>query len=200
MIKIVQTVLLTLSLAIILSCKEQGNVEKKTESAEQQTTPSYQELGLNYALSAKAVLGKNLVGAIKAKGAEHAVGFCSAKAIPLTDSVALALNVQIKRVSDKPRNPENKANGSQLKFIMAGKQLLAQGKIIKPQLQEHDGKMIGYYPIVTNSMCLQCHGLPNDQITQATQKKLDDLYPLDMAKGYAENELRGIWVIEMDKK
>jgi Protein of unknown function (DUF3365) len=198
MTKTMQTVfLLALTLTLFLGCKEKNNGDNKVEL---ESGPVYQERGLNYALSAKAVLGKNLIGAIKAKGTKNAVGFCNEKAFHLTDSVAVALNVHIKRVSDKPRNPKNMANKSQLDFIKAGKQLLAQGQKITPQLQELDGKIVGYYPIVTNAMCLQCHGKPDDQINKATQEKLANLYPKDKAKGYAENELRGIWVIEMDKE
>ena len=67
-------------------------------------------------------------------------------------------------------------------------------------VQEIYDKMVGYYPIETNKMCLQCHGLPNTQILPATLTKLKHLYPTDKAIGYGENELRGIWVIEMNKK
>jgi hypothetical protein len=49
-------------------------------------------------------------------------------------------------------------------------------------------------------MCLQCHGIPNNQILPTTLSKIKELYPTDKATGYGENELRGIWVIEMDKK
>lgn len=161
---------------------------------------SYEEIGQNYAMSTKSVLGKNLKGAIKSKGTENAVEFCNERAYPLTDSMAIALNTKIKRVSDKPRNPLNAANGSELKYIDACKQILVTGKKIKPQVQEINGKMVGYYPIVTNKMCMQCHGVPNTQIKPATLEKLYSLYPKDMAKGYAENQLRGIWVVEMDKK
>ena len=161
---------------------------------------SYAELGKRYAISTKSMLGKNLKGAIKSKGTENAVEFCYERAYPLTDSMAIALNAKIKRVSDKPRNPINVANESELKYIVFGKPILANGGKIKPQVQEMGGRMVGYYPIVTNKMCLQCHGEPMAQIRPETLEKLNFLYPKDMAKGYAENQLRGIWVVEMDKK
>lgn len=161
---------------------------------------SYEELGLKYAMSTKAVLGKNLMGAIKSKGTENALEFCNIKAFLLTDSMANVLKTKIKRVSDKPRNPLNAANESELKYIDVSKQILAKRGKIKPQVQEINGKMVSYYPIITNKMCMQCHGEPNTQIQPATLEKLNSLYPKDMAKGYAENQLRGIWVVEMDKK
>ena len=64
----------------------------------------------------------------------------------------------IKRVSDKPRNPNNQANETELTFIDDLKNTLLNGKKPTPKVVEKDGKMIGYYAIETNKMCLQCHG------------------------------------------
>jgi hypothetical protein len=58
--------------------------------------------------------------------------------------------------------------------------------------------MIVYYPILTNAMCLQCHGKPEEDIKPSTLSKLHMLYPQDKGVGYEENELRGIWVVEME--
>lgn len=60
--------------------------------------------------------------------------------------------------------------------------------------------MIGYYPIETNDMCMKCHGTPEKQITSETLSKIKKLYPTDKAFGYSENEIRGIFVVEMNKK
>ena len=56
-----------------------------------------------------------------------------------------------------------------------------------------------YYPIITNDMCLQCHGKMGSTMTQQTYTKIKSVYAEDKAIGYSENELRGIWVVEMDK-
>ena len=56
-----------------------------------------------------------------------------------------------------------------------------------------------YYPIKTNSMCLQCHGKPNSNIKSNTLNKIKNLYPNDLATGYNENEIRGIWSITFNK-
>ena len=161
---------------------------------------SYSELGKNVAMSTKSILGKNLKNAIQNNGTANAVEFCNERAYQLTDSMSIAFNTKIKRVSDKARNPLNRANKSELKYIDNAKQILAKGGKINAQVQEVNGKMVAYYPIVTNKMCLQCHGQPKTQIQGETLKKLNNLYPKDMAKGYTENEIRGIWMIEMLKK
>lgn len=161
---------------------------------------SYEELGLKYAMNTKAVLGKNLIVAIKNKGTEEAVAFCNTRAFNIVDSAGVALNTNIKRVSDFPRNAANKASSEELNYIKKSKNLIENGKKVMPVVQEINNKMVGYYPIVTNQMCLQCHGMPNTQILPTTLSKIKELYPTDKATGYGENELRGIWVIEMDKK
>lgn len=157
------------------------------------------ELGKHYAMQTKSTLGKNLKGAIKKKGVDEALSFCNTKAIHLTDSVALSLNVKIKRVSDKNRNPNNQANEDELKYIETSKVLLAKGEKIKPQLIEGLSHYTAYYPIMTNKMCMNCHGKTETEINTSTLSILNELYPNDKATGYKPNELRGIWVVEMDK-
>jgi len=158
------------------------------------------ETGQNIASQTQGILGKNLMAAIQSKGTEHALSFCSIKAIPLTDSMAIALNTKIKRVSDKNRNPENKANEAELAYIAAAKLAISKGEKPKPQLTIVGEKQIGYYPIMTNKMCMQCHGQPETEVLPNTLSKIHQLYPNDLAMGYKLNELRGIWVIEMNTK
>lgn len=114
--------------------------------------------------------------------------------------MAVALNAYVKRVSDKNRNPKNKANESELKYIKETKQRIANGQDPKPQLLTIADKQVGYYPIMTDQMCMQCHGQPKTEVLPATLAKINKLYPNDKATGYILNQLRGIWVVEMDKK
>jgi hypothetical protein len=47
-------------------------------------------------------------------------------------------------------------------------------------------------------MCLQCHG-KSEQIKPEVRAKTLQLYPKDLAIGYSENEVRGIWSITFTK-
>lgn len=158
----------------------------------------YGERGLKYALTTKAVLGKNLMGTIQKKGTLEALAFCNEQAYPLTDSMSVVHNANIKRVSDKPRNPNNKANAIELDYIKTFKKQLANQEEINPIVKEDTGQVHVYYPIVTNSMCLQCHGKPNENIKPEIIKKLTLLYPEDQATGYTTDQVRGIWSISFD--
>jgi len=162
------------------------------------TEKSYADIALEYALETKKLLGKNLMGAIQQKGTLEALAFCNHEAIPLTDSMATKYNATIKRVSDKNRNPNNKANAEELKYIAQFKKDLAAKQEIKPVVIEKGNKIQFYYPIETNTMCLQCHG-KSEQIKPEVRAKTLQLYPKDLAIGYSENEVRGIWSITFTK-
>lgn len=135
------------------------------------------------------------MGTIQKKGTVEALEFCNEKAYPLTDSMAVKFNATIKRVSDKPRNIKNKATIKEVEIINQYKKMVADKSDIKPITETIDGKTQFYYPIVTNSMCLQCHGTPNKQIKPVTLEKLAMLYPKDKAQNYDVNQVRGIWNI-----
>lgn len=164
--------------------------------SETSTDPNFADLGLEYALETKKVLGKNLMTAIQQKGTIAALDFCNVQAIPLTDSMSTHYNAVIKRVSDRNRNPNNKTNAEELYYINHFKKLTANKEEIKPVALEKGSKIQFYYPIETNSMCLQCHGT---QIRPDVSKRILKLYPNDLAVDYNENEVRGIWSITFDK-
>ena len=171
---------------------------------QQQAQTSYEDLpygerGLKYALTTKAVLGKNLMGTIQKKGTLEALEFCNVRAYPLTDSMAVVHNASIKRVSDKPRNQKNKANNEELEYIETFKNLLSEKKEINPIVKESDNDVHVYYPIITNTMCLQCHGKIETNIKPDILKSLTLLYPEDRAKGYSENQVRGMWNVSFKK-
>jgi cytochrome c2 len=162
-----------------------SNIQANTSSK------SPADIGLEYALETKKILGKNLMGAIQNEGVLHALSFCNVQAMPLTDSMSAVYNATIRRVSDKPRNPSNRANSEETKHIRYFQQLINEGKDPEPILNGTASGYQFYYPIVTNDMCLKCHGKPEKDVA----KKITELYPTDEATGYSENQVRGIWSI-----
>lgn len=162
------------------------------------TDQFFLSLGSDLALKTQGVLGKKLKDAINTSGPEQALSFCSAQAIPITDSTSLASHAMAKRVTDKNRNPNNKANASELEYIHHVKQELAKGSAAKPKLIKTTNGHTVYYPIITNQFCLQCHGNTKSDIAESTLQKIKELYPEDNATGYQSGELRGIWVINME--
>lgn len=180
--------------------KGQGKgMGKQQRMGQNKTRVNYSSIGLKYALSTKAQLGKNLMKAVKDEGTVAAVEFCEIEAMKLTDSMSVMHNAIIKRVSDKPRNPMNVANSKELEHISAFKTMVNSSASIEPILEEINGEINFYYPITTNTMCLQCHGIPNEQVTSSTLETLKNLYPKDKAIGYDVGQVRGIWSINFAK-
>lgn len=179
--------------------KGQGNEMHKQQAETDFQDLPYGERGLKYALSTKAVLGKNLMGTIQKKGTLDALAFCNEKAYPLTDSMSVVHNASIKRVSDKPRNQNNLANKKELAYINSFKNDIKNNTEPKPIVDVLDDKVQVYYPITTNAMCLQCHGKPEQDIKRPILSSLAKLYPNDKATGYNINQVRGIWTIVFDK-
>lgn len=113
--------------------------------------------------------------------------------------MAVVHNARIKRVTDKPRNQANQANTEELEYIENYKRSIANQEGPEPLVKDFGYEVQVYYPILTNAMCLQCHGEPNKNIQASTIKKLTALYPKDKAIGYDLNEVRGMWKITLDK-
>lgn len=171
------------------------NTGKKTNTLSSDNTS--EQRGLTFALETKKTLGKNLIGTIQKEGTLEALKFCNLKAYDLTDSMATKFNATIKRVSDKPRNLNNTASVEEIAIINNYKKNLINNEEIKPVTYSKENHTQFYYPIVTNSMCLQCHGTPKTEIKQEVLSELAKLYPHDKAVNYSTNQVRGIWSITL---
>lgn len=175
--------------------KEQTEVVSETESIDMD---HYQKIGKTYADSAQKILGMNLMKAMSEGGPIAAMEFCSVRAIPITDSAAAGMNVDLTRVTDKPRNPMNTADFDELQIIGEMKAAHKTEKGIVPIISKKENAIIAYYPILTQPLCLQCHGNPGKEISPETADVIAQLYPLDRAKGYEVNQVRGMWKVIMD--
>jgi hypothetical protein len=139
-------------------------------------------------------LKKALIGELKTKmsdGSVSAVEFCSKNAILITDSVAKKHGLNIKRVSEKNRNSKNVPDDGDKKALAQFADTIAKNK--KPQESlVVDGRY--YEPLMTNEMCVVCHGKSSD-MPKELKDKINQLYPGDRATGYGIGELRGAIVV-----
>jgi len=172
--------------------------DKKTFLSDSTSYNAFLEKGKNSVMSTGMTLVQNLTGAIEKGGTTYAIEFCKLQAQPLTDSMSTLSGSNIKRVTDRPRNPLNKANADELSYILQLKSMLAAGEKATPTLSESNGKITGYYPIITGELCMKCHG-DKASIEKNILDKISKLYTSDSATGYKPNELRGLWVVEMSK-
>ncbi|WP_171047139.1 Tll0287-like domain-containing protein [Mesohalobacter halotolerans] len=173
--------------------------QQKGKKLHQQKRKGPKQKGLDIAMATKKELGKNLMKAINEKGPADAVEFCNLKAIPITSQKEEQFNAKIKRASDKPRNPNNLATAHEETHINTFKEMIAQGESPEPIVEKNKESFNFYYPIVTNTMCLKCHGEVGKTINAETYKTIKLKYPEDRAIGYEVNQVRGIWHIEFQK-
>jgi len=178
---------------LFANCKKE---QKSTIINVEKSNKDYAKIGKEYALATKMILGKNLKQAIAKEGMIGAMSFCNEQAYSLTDSMQVKYNAIIKRVSDKNRNQNNKANTTELQHIATFKEKNKNGEKIKPIIEKSNGKVHFYAPIKTSQLCLQCHG---KQLQPDLVLKLKDLYPDDLAIGYDDNQVRGIWSITFNE-
>ena len=189
-----RTLILMFIVTIILSCSS----DKKNETVEKIDT-IYMNRGNAIAKISFETISGELKKALENGDIEHALRYCNENAYPITDSLAKANEVTIKRVSNKNRNARNKADKME-EFLMKGFGIdLSEGNDHTPKLILKDDSVIFYKPIITQAFCLNCHGEPGKEITFRNDSIIQTLYPRDKAVGYKANELRGLWRIGFKK-
>lgn len=157
----------------------------------------------NYTIKGKEIaqatakkLGGTMTEKMKDGGVKDAVPFCNTKAIPLTEEMSSKFDVSIKRTSHLLRNEDNKPNDEEVLVINSYKDLMAKGKGLKPVVElDNDGNPHFYAPIITQKKCLTCHGEIGKDVTKKSDSIIESYYPKDLATGFKEGDLRGIWSI-----
>ncbi len=165
-------------------------------------TAKYLELGDDLVGETKRKISTTLVDAMEKGGVKYASQFCNLAAYPIVDSMSKVHNARIRRVSDKPRNPKDAMDEEEQKVfaIFKAKAQMPNAEL-KPIVVQHDDGTVGYYaPIkISMSTCLKCHGEVGKDIKAEDYKVLKSLYPNDVAVGYKEGDLRGMFSIRFSK-
>jgi hypothetical protein len=137
-----------------------------------------------------------LAKAIMEKGPEYALEFCNVNAIPITDSIGQVMNVGVKRVAKKNRNPQNLTNDQEnviyKQYIMG--YLQNQNPRARIEINK-SGHPVYYKLIDVKPECMMCHGKPNVDISPNIAARIKQLYPNDKATDFKVGEPRGMWAI-----
>ncbi len=147
-----------------------------------------------------SVLVNELQQQIEQKGPAGAITYCNHHALAITDSLATLYHASVRRTSLKPRNQANKASDSEKEILL--KWEIDHNKGNKPQpykITNPDGTISVFHPIFTAEICLNCHGVPGEDIGDETLASIESLYPEDQAIDYSVNQLRGMWVVRLSK-
>ncbi len=185
-------------LLVVQGCAEKKPkpVKKNVQYVSGADEVTYIKLGNEIVDTVQNTLKKHLMAAMKSGGPAQAVSFCNAKAMKLTERYSDKYFTDVKRVSDRNRNPLNEPNEKELMVIEDFKKTLEAGDPISPKIAiDADGKKHYYAPIFTGGACLACHGNPKNMQPELISA-LDSLYPADKAIDYKVDEIRGIWSVK----
>lgn len=145
------------------------------------------------ALAARDMLFEELVGKLKqtlaADGPAGAIAVCKQLAPQLAETVSRRQSLRIGRTSDKLRNAGNAAPAwaaTRLPLRPTAPEFLAGPA----------GELGALLPIRVQAPCLACHG-PTSAIAPEVLQQLRQQYPDDRATGYALNDLRGWFWVEV---
>jgi hypothetical protein len=125
-------------------------------------------------------LKRELSAAMGESGPVGAIQVCSQRATVLTAEVSERTGLDVRRVSLRHRNPENRATPGEASVLamMAARPDLADTMIVR------DGAPLYMRAIRINTpLCLQCHGSRDDLAPEVVQQ-LDALYEEDQATGF----------------
>ena len=162
----------------------------------------YLKKGTEIASLTQKELLKNVSSAMKKGGPEYAIEFCSLKALVLKDSLSKLNNCQIKRISNKYRNPfDMPRTETEKEQLEKYEQEFSEGKSLQPNVHIFKNEIEYYKPILlAKEACLKCHGDPGSHISEGTLAKIKERYPSDLAVGYALDDFRGAWKITFSRK
>lgn len=156
-----------------------------------------------YEAAARKLVGefsKDLKGELMAALAEAdaagALDVCQKVAPAVADSYSVG-GWTIRRVSEKFRNPDNRADTTELR-ILAQFADSTRPVFLHNWTETDSGAVYTYYqPIRTMGLCLKCHG-DMQTLAPGVYQRLRKLYPLDRATGYKADELRGMFVVRAE--
>ena len=160
----------------------------------------YTNKGKEIAQASFKALSTELMKQMKAGGPAKAVPFCKEQAGPILNEVALKYDVTIVRSSDQLRSCKIEPTERELDIINNYKKTVSENKELKPivEIDEANNKHF-YAPIIVKANCLVCHGKVNETMSVETDSIIKLTYPFDIATGYSEGDVRGVWSITFNK-
>lgn len=182
------TLKLSLVALLLAGCSTLPNAEKQAQMADEARAT---------AMKLMQTLGGELKNHMQADGPANAIGVCKDLAPAIAKQASKDTGMQIKRVSTKNRNPNGVPDAWETAAISSFEKRLAAGekaeKLETYTVVEDGGKQTFRYAkaLVTQSMCLECHGAP-ENMRDDVKAKLAQEYPNDKAVGYAAGQVRGI--------
>lgn len=136
-------------------------------------------------------LRRVLAEKLQAGGVAAALPYCRPETFAAVDSLEKVLQASARRLSARPRNPANRA--------------ALPAAALRPdtarQVARLSADLFTYQrPILlTDALCLRCHGTVGQDISAPDYALLQKAYPQDQATGYRLNDAMGVWRVELQR-
>lgn len=181
-------------IAIMIALAVSGGVahaELTKEQAVEKSKAMVMELG--------GGLKAQLQEAVKKSGFPGAIEVCKSIGQVKAKEVSEKHKASIRRVSEKPRNTANVPDEFEKSMLSKMEQDHKAGSMKEAYVEivtAADGKksMRFMKPVVTEKLCLNCHGT-QETLNKDAVKKIAEMYPDDKATGYSENQVRGAFTV-----
>lgn len=141
-----------------------------------------------------AVLQQLLGEEMKRGGLEGAVAMCSESAQVVTAEFAKERGIEIKRVSQRYRNANDRPDEYEARVLAAWEKSGRPSTHVETVTENGRRWLRLMEPIRVQPMCLNCHG-SLEQIPPEVRAVLNERYPRDKATGYKAGDLRGAFSV-----
>ncbi|QNN24804.1 DUF3365 domain-containing protein [Planctomycetales bacterium ZRK34] len=163
------------------------------KQADESKLTAAQKLQRDIAVDAQIAMGKQLMKKLNTtlatQGPAETINVCKLEAPDIAQGVSITESLAIGRTSFKLRNPANAPPPWASAYV---KQRVEQPTF----LTNHDGRFAALLPIRMQAICLNCHG-DRDKLAPNVTAALASQYPQDQATGFALDDLRGWFWVEV---
>lgn len=182
---------------ILISC--QNNNEGKRGPLSVTEQKQYSLNGDSIVKLTSDTLRSALQQSMKEKGVAGAIEYCNVNAYAIT-SLYAEDDIVIRRTAEKYRNPGNIPDSIEKIVFEHYKSLLENKEPLENVVLEASGNIHYFKPIILHRMCTNCHGIAGSDIQAGAVEEIRKRYPADMATGFSEGDLRGMWHIRFPRK
>ncbi len=147
-------------------------------------------------------LGRELTAALQRGGPVYAIAVCSEEAPAIAELLSDTTEARVSRTAIRYRNPGNAPDAEAERVLQAFGERITGGASPPGRLPRvpaeyfavaGDGSARYMRAIVTQPMCLVCHG---ENLAPPLRAAVAERYPDDRATGFAAGELRGAFVVD----
>lgn len=185
--------LLSLFLIGLFACEGKRPQEKRRKA----TTPQKNRRQLEViTVEFTGKLKNALIRNMQQGGPVQALAVCADSAQKLTGAIAEEKGIEIKRVSLRFRNPNNRPDEFETRALLSFNELKSKGELKDStyimEVRTEDGQKVLRYmkPIIMQPLCLNCHG-DNNEVSPQTAKLITNYYPDDRARNFSTGDIRG---------